>query len=102
MRVARRRHRQTARLRVFEGVIVVAPQRGGGVEDLERVDRQRLEGFGANAGAEEIVRMRRNREAAVLVDDLADFARRLAFHDGQGRADAKEVAFVGRDLHARE
>src|SRR4029077_10390968 len=50
----------------------------------------------------QIVRMRRNGEAATLVNHLAHFARRLAFEIGQGRADAKQVTISGSDLHARQ
>ena len=77
---------------------VVAAQGGGGVENFERVDRQRLEDREANPGAEQIVRVRRNGEAAALVNDLADFARGRAFQIGNGRADAEEVTFGGGDL----
>ena len=43
----------------------------------------------------EIVRVRRNGETAALVNDLAGFARWLAFQIGNGRPDAEEVTFGG-------
>ena len=102
MRVARCGHRQAAQLRVFEGVTIVAAQGGGGVEDFQGVDRQSFQDGKANAGAKEIVRVRRNGQPAAFVNDFADFAGRLAFQIGEGRADAKQVAFVGGDFDARE
>ena len=102
MRVARRGHRQAAHLRVFESVTIVAAQGGGGVEDFERIDRQRFQNRKANPGAEEIVGMRRNREAAALVNHFANFAGRFAFQIRQGRADAEKMAFRRRHFDARE
>ena len=84
MRVARRGHGQPADLRIFKGVTVVAAQGGRGVEDFERVDRQSFQGGETNAGAEKIVGMRRNGEAAAFVDDLANFPGRFALSDRAG------------------
>ena len=39
MGIAGRNHWQTAKLRIFKGVSIVTAQRGGGVENFDRVDR---------------------------------------------------------------
>src|SRR5436190_19193433 len=98
MRIARGDHRQSADLRVLEGVSVVAAQRRRGVENFDRIDGQRFQNGKTNAGAEEIVRVRWNRETAALMNDFANFARRSSFQlrwIRQSRADAKKMA-VGR------
>ena len=46
--------------------------------------------------------MRGNSEAAAFVDDLADFTCGRAFQIGNGRADAEQVAFRGRDFLPRD
>ena len=100
VRVARSGHGKAARLRVFEGVTIVAPQGGRGVENFQGVNRQRLENRKTNAGAEEIVRMRGNGEPAAFVNDFANFAGRLPFQIRQRDTEAKQVAFRGRDFDA--
>ena len=50
VRIARRRHGQAAHLRILKGERVVAAQGGRGVENLQRIDRQRFEGREANSG----------------------------------------------------
>ena len=100
VRVARGGHRQAAQLRVFESVTIVAAQGRGGVEDFQRVDRQGFQDGKANAGAKQIVRMRRNGETAAFMNDLADFAGRFAFQIGKGRADAEEMSLRGGDFDA--
>ncbi len=102
VRVARRRHRQAAKLGVFEGELIVSAQGSSGVEDLERVDRQGLQSRKTDPGPEQIVGVRRNGQAAAFVDEVADFACRPPLEIGKRRADAEQVPFRGRDLDAGE
>ena len=95
MRVAGRSHGQTADLRVFESVTIVAAQRGCGVENFDRIDRQRLQSGKTDSGAEQIVGVRRNGETAALMNDIADFARRFSFQIRQLGADTEKMSVGG-------
>src|SRR2546423_304695 len=95
MRVTGCGHRQTADLRVFESVAVVASEGGRGVENFDRIDRQFFESRETDSGAEEIVRMRRNGEATAFMDGVADFKGGSAFQIRQRSANAEEVAIGG-------
>src|SRR5678816_1500321 len=96
VRVTRRRHGQTAELRILEGITVVAPQSGGGVENFESVDRQFLEGRKTDAGPKQVVRMRRNGEPAAFVDEIANLACRPPLQIGERRADREKMTLRGR------
>src|SRR4051812_24705568 len=98
MGVARGGHGQAADLGILESVAVVATQSGGGVKKFERIDGQGFQNGEADPGAEQIVRVGRNGQAAAFVNDFAHFARRLAFQVGQGRADAKEMTIRSGNL----
>ena len=100
VRVARRGHGQTADLRIFEGIAIVAAQRGGGVEDLERVDRQMSQGWRT-----EFPRGRDRRDAAESPGRRVhgSCGRRrepVALQIWQGRADAEKMAFGRGHLDA--
>ena len=43
MRVAGGSHGQTSNLRILEGITIVAAQRSRGVENLDRIHRQRFQ-----------------------------------------------------------
>jgi hypothetical protein len=75
-------HRQTADLRVFESVTVVTTERGCRIENLNRIDGQRLESGQPDSSAEQIIGVRRNGEAAALVNDIAHFTRGFSFQIG--------------------
>src|ERR1700731_640389 len=94
-------HRQAAFLRISERVFVVTTQRGGGIEDFDGVDRQRFENRKANAGSKQVIGMGRNRQSAVLMDQLTNFERRPAFEfcgTGQSRANAEKMTVASGDL----
>src|SRR5205085_2453249 len=73
MCVASRSHGQAANLCVFESVAVIPPQGRGGVENLDGIDRQRFQSRKTDSGAEQIVRVWRNGQAASFMNHLADF-----------------------------
>src|SRR5437667_905065 len=102
MRVAGGSHGQTTNLRVLESVAVVAAQCGRRVENLDRIDGQRFQSGKTDAGAEQIVWMRRNGETAAFVNDVADFARRFSFQVRQFRADAEKMAISSGHLDSRK
>src|SRR5258708_36168079 len=78
VRVARRRHGQTTNLGVLERVTVIAAKRCRGIENLDRIDRQRFQSGKTDSGPKQIIRVRRNGEPAALVHYVADLPRRLS------------------------
>src|SRR5437879_5676712 len=102
MRVAGSSHGQTANLRVLESVTVVAAEFGRSVENLDRIHRQRFQSGKTDAGAEQIIWMRRNGEAAAFMNDVADFARWFSFQVGQLRTDTEKMTIGGSDLESRK
>src|SRR5947208_15297679 len=79
MRVAGSDHGQIPDLCVLERVTVVATQSSRRVENFDRINRQRFQDRESDSSAEEIVGMRRNREAAALMNDFANFPRWFSF-----------------------
>src|SRR6266540_544624 len=102
MRVAGGSHGQTANLRILESVTVVAAECGRRVENLDRIHRQHFQSGKTDAGAEQIIWMRRNGEAATFMNDVANFACWLSFQVGQFRTDTEKMTIGGRDLDSRK
>src|SRR4029077_4688978 len=98
MGVACRSHRQTADLRVLEGVTVIAAKSCRGVEHFDRIDSQRFQSGKTDPSAKQIIRMRRNGEPAALVDHVADLASRLSLQVRQLGTDTKQVPVRGSHL----
>src|SRR6266511_5309210 len=102
MRVAGGSHRQTADLRVFESVTVVTTECGCRIKNFDGIDGQRLESGQPDSSAEQIIGVRGNGEAATLVNDIADLARRFSLQIGQFGADAEQMPVCGSHLDSGE
>ena len=100
MRVAGGSHGQTSNLRILEGITIVAAQRSRGVENLDRIHRQRFQNGKTDSGPEQIVRMWRNGETAALMNDIADFPRRFSLQIRQLRTDAEKMTIGGGHFHS--
>src|SRR5262249_2075801 len=98
MRIAGRSHGQTANLRVFESITVVAPKGGCRVENLDCIHGQRFQSRKTDAGTKQIIWMWRNGETAAFMNNVADFTRRFSFQVRQLRTDAEKMTVGRRDL----
>src|SRR5437867_12245698 len=92
-------HGQTANLRILEGVAVVTAQRSRGIEDLYGINGQRFQCGETDSRAKQVVGMRRNRQPAAVVNDVAYFARRFSFQIWKLRTDAKKATIGGRHVY---
>ena len=87
------RHGQSAAQRVVIGLAVVPLQGRRGVEHLKPVERQTIEHGLADAGAEQVVRVRRDGHPAGGVGQTANFGGGHPFERGRQRAaEAQQVA----------
>ncbi len=99
VRVASGGHGQSAALRVRKGTLVLGGKRGGGVEHLQSIHRQGVEGRLAYTRPHPVVRMRGNGEPALRVDALDDLGRRRVFESvWQPHAKTQQMSFRSGNL----
>ncbi len=94
-------HGETSSLGILEGTLIVFLEGGGGVEDLQPVHGELVEGAFADSGAGAVVRVSWNGDSPLSVDHGDDLRGRGAFESvGKPDPEAKQVTLRSGDLHA--
>src|SRR5208283_4512567 len=93
MSVARRGHGEPALEGIIECGLVVPFQCASGVEDFDRINRELVQNVFPDAGAEKVVRVGRNCEPALFMNQLTDLQRASSFQIREHSADAEKMPF---------